>query len=121
MNVIIIDSGVSVDLSTKTHFKSIQGISITKSGESLIFGTDYSDNIGHGTIVANILNEYLSVDIYLYVIKIIEIAGITTAHLIGSSICTEISFTSTQYAIMLKKATTMTLFIKVSIFIIAII
>ena len=72
MNVIIIDSGVSVDLSTKTHFKSIQGISITKSGESLIFGTDYSDNIGHGTIVANILNEYLSVDIYLYVIKIID-------------------------------------------------
>ena len=74
MNIVIIDSGLSMEQQTVSYLKNVQGITIMKSYNSYLYSDDYADSIGHGTIVVNVLLEHISVDINLFVIKIIDSA-----------------------------------------------
>lgn len=70
MKMVIIDSGISFERPFR-HITSTHGISIFQSDEnSFSYSNDFIDEIGHGTAVANILDEHLAVDIDLFVIKI---------------------------------------------------
>lgn len=72
MNVIIIDSGLSLEMQDVKCLKSVKGISIKKSHDTYLYHDDYSDSIGHGTILAHIMFEHLVVDVDLFIIKIID-------------------------------------------------
>lgn len=71
MNVVIIDSGLSIYHKFK-HIRNVYGVSILKNNNTIKVGNCISDEIGHGTIVANILDDNLTVEIDLFVIKIFE-------------------------------------------------
>lgn len=85
VNVVIIDSGLSVCHKFK-HIKNVYGVSINKSDNIIKVGDCFTDDIGHGTIVANILDDNLNVDIDLYVIKIFEKALISSVDLLVSAL-----------------------------------
>lgn len=73
MKVVIIDSGFNLTFENKIHVKNVKGrfISVNSNGET-IFSDDYSDNIGHGTMVTNILLQNLTANIDLFIIKIFD-------------------------------------------------
>ena len=71
MNVVIIDSGLS-ELEETFFVNQLQGITIEKKGADYTYSTDYTDNIGHGTIVANTLVKYLNSKINLFIINIFK-------------------------------------------------
>jgi hypothetical protein len=71
INVVIIDTGVSLNENV-LHLKSVNGITITKKIDGYDYSAGFKDNIGHGTIVTNILLSHLESDINLFVIKIFD-------------------------------------------------
>lgn len=72
MNIVIIDTGFNFSNNNFVNLKSLNGISIKKIDDKIYMNEDYSDNIGHGTIVSNILLEYIKVDVDIFMIKIMN-------------------------------------------------
>lgn len=71
MNVVIIDSGLN-ELENDLFVDQIQGITIEKKGTTFVHSSDYRDNWGHGTIVANTLANHLASKINLFIINIFK-------------------------------------------------
>ena len=71
MNIVIIDTGITLD-SIPKNIKKIRGIFIKENNGNVCFYDDFNDSIGHGTIVANILAEHLNVEANVFVIKIFD-------------------------------------------------
>ena len=67
MKVVVIDSGYS---GIPKNCSSINGISIYENQGCFSFADDYTDKIGHGTAVVNILLENINRDVDLFIIKI---------------------------------------------------
>lgn len=54
------------------YLRSVRGIAINKSNIAYEYLDDYSDCIGHGTILVDVLLEHIAVEVDLFIIKIID-------------------------------------------------
>lgn len=66
MKVVLIDTGVSFH-AVPNYIAAISGVSINYYNGQYLYESDYRDKIGHGTVVANLLANYLNTDINLLV------------------------------------------------------
>ena len=89
MKVAIIDTGYS---GVPEHCTSINGIAINEINGCISIGNDYSDTIGHGTAVTNLLLEKVLFDVDLFVIKVFDKDLNTSANKLtaGLEYCCEI-------------------------------
>lgn len=71
MNIAIIDTGATLDC-VPPNIKRIGGVCIQENYGKYSFSDDFKDNIGHGTIVTNILAEHLHTEVNIFVIKIFD-------------------------------------------------
>lgn len=75
MDIVLIDSGAVLTDRKYLHFKKIEGVSIKAQQNTFIYSGQYQDEFGHGTLVGNILHDFLQKDINLFVIKIVDHTG----------------------------------------------
>jgi len=69
MKVVVIDSGYS---GVPSNCTSINGITIKEKQGCFSYEQDYTDRIGHGTAVVNILLDNINIVVDLFIIKIFE-------------------------------------------------
>ena len=69
-NIIVIDSGFSFTEDNYKNYHSVNGISIQNDGKKYNYIPQYQDSVGHGSIVCNLLHQYLTKPIDLFVINI---------------------------------------------------
>lgn len=69
MNIVVIDTGYS---GIPEHCTSIKGMTISENDGLISIDDDYSDIIGHGTTVVNLLLKNLVSHVNLFIIKIFD-------------------------------------------------
>lgn len=71
IKIAIIDTGIDSH-NNPTCIDSLSGIGIKCEDGRHIYVNDYSDSVGHGTVVFNILAEYLTKNVEVFSIKIFD-------------------------------------------------
>lgn len=69
MKIVIIDSGYS---GTPCNCNAIDGLAISEENGHFVYKSEYTDKIGHGTSVVNVILDHLTVNVDLFIIKIFD-------------------------------------------------